>query len=105
MLKHKDKDTIRLTPAYDIVCSKLVIHTGEDSALTINGKKNKLRRDDFDKLAEYLNIPIKVRYENFSKKLLVVESIIRDSQIKQEEQDILINIIKERIARLDLPEK
>ncbi|MBU1044413.1 MAG: HipA domain-containing protein [Candidatus Omnitrophica bacterium] len=104
-IAHRDKDTIRLTPAYDIVCSKLVIPTEEDSALTINGKKNKLKRDDFDILAEYLNIPIKVRYDKFNKKFPIMESIIQSSQIKQEQQKLFIEIIRERIARLGLKEK
>jgi len=104
-IAHKDRDTIRLTPAYDIVCSKLVIPTEEDSALTINGKKNKLKRDDFDILAEYLNIPIKVRYDKFNKKFSVMESIIQSSQIKQEQQKLFIEIIRERIACLGLNEK
>jgi serine/threonine-protein kinase HipA len=63
-----DNDQIRLSPAYDIVCSKLVIQNEEDSALTLNGKKNKLSRKDFDLFADHFNIPQKVRYEKFEKK-------------------------------------
>ncbi len=36
---YKEKNNIRLTPAYDIVCSKLVIPDEEDSAISINEKK------------------------------------------------------------------
>ena len=101
-IAYKDKETIRLTPAYDIVCSKLVIPDEEDSALAINGKNNKLRRDDFDKLAEYLNIPIKIRYEKFDKSLHSMEVLIKNSEIKKEAQERFINIIKERISRMNL---
>ena len=101
-IAYKDKETIRLTPAYDIVCSKLVIPGEEDSALPINGRKNKLKREDFDKLADYLNIPIKIRYEKFQKSLNSMETIINNSEIKKEAQVQFINIIKERLSRMDL---
>lgn len=71
-------DTIRLSPAYDIVCSKLVIPEEEESALNINGKKNRLSRLDFNILAEYLNVPIKVRYEKFERKFKAMEGIIKE---------------------------
>jgi serine/threonine-protein kinase HipA len=96
------ENNIRLTPAYDIVCSKLVIPEEEDSAITINGKKNNLKRRDFDKLAEYLNIPMKVRYEKFEKKFDVIKKIIETSQIDQEKQKRFNEIIKDRTARLQL---
>ena len=101
-IAYKDKETLRLTPAYDIVCSKLVISGEEDSALTINGKRNKLEREDFDKLAEYFNIPIKIRYEKFKSSLSLIEPIIRKSEIKKEVQDRFIGLIKERLSRINL---
>ncbi|MDO8749412.1 MAG: HipA domain-containing protein [Candidatus Omnitrophota bacterium] len=101
-IAYKDKETIRLTPAYDMVCSKLVIPDEEDSALSINAKKNELKRDDFDKLAEYLNIPIRIRYEKFEKSLILMETIIKNSKIKQEIQERFINIIKERLSRMNI---
>lgn len=103
-IAHKDKETIRLTPVYDIICSKLVIPDEDDSALTINGKKNKLKREDFDKLAEYLNVPIKIRYETFEKKLNLMEAIIANSKIAREAQGKFVDIIKERLSRLNLAE-
>ncbi len=104
-IAHKDKETIRLTPVYDIICSKLVIPDEDDSALTINGKKNKLKREDFDKLAEYLNVPIKIRYETFEKKLNLMEAIIANSKIAREAQGKFVDIIKERLSRLNLAER
>ncbi len=103
-ITYKDKETIRLAPAYDIVCSKLVIQGEEDSALSINGRKNELKREDFDKFADYLIIPIKIRYEKFEKSLTLMETIIKNSEIKEEVQKQFINIIKERLSRMDLAE-
>ena len=103
-ISYRDRDNIRLTPAYDIVCSKLVLPNEEDSAITIDGKKNKLRQEDFDKLAEYLNIPVKIRYEKFEKKFDVMRKIIEASRIDRGKQQKFLEIIQERISRLNLPE-
>lgn len=95
-------DSIRLSPAYDIVCSKLVIPDDEDTALNINGKKRKLSRADFDQLAEYLNVPVKVRYEKFNGYLNTMETIVEASMLNKIDQRSFINVIKERFARLAL---
>ena len=99
---YKDDSTVRLTPAYDIVCSKLVISDEADSALTINGKKNKLDREDFDALAEYFNIPLKVRYEGFADKSDLIKSIIESSFLSKEKQQQFIDLTQERMKRLRL---
>ncbi len=104
-IAYRDRETVRLTPAYDIVCSKLVIPDEADSALTINGKSNKLKRSDFDKFADYLNIPSKIRYEKFEKSLNLMETVIKDSKIKHENQKRFVDIIKERLFRLELAER
>lgn len=91
---------IRLTPAYDIVCSKILIPDEEESALTINGKKNKLKKDDFDRLAEYLHVPIKIRYEKFLNVLSIAMPVVESSEMDIEKQSKLIEIITERSSRL-----
>ena len=75
---------VRLSPAYDIVSSKLVIPKEEDSALTINGKKNNLTHHDFATLAESLKIPQKVRYEKFSGKAAFIKQLIQESRLPQD---------------------
>ena len=102
-ISYRDIDNIRLTPAYDIVCSKLVLPDEEDSAITINGKKNRLKIEDFNKLAEYLNIPLKVRYEKFENKFAAMRKIIDCSSIAKEKQQQFLGIIEERLVRLRLP--
>lgn len=104
-ISYKDRETVRLAPAYDIVCSKLVIPDEADSALTINGKNNKLKREDLDRFAEYLNIPPRIRYEKFEKSLNLMETVIRGSKIKNESQKKFFGIIKERLSRLGLVER
>lgn len=53
-----DKDgTIALSPAYDLVSSRLAIPNEKDQlALTVNGKRNNLNRTDFLALANHLRI-------------------------------------------------
>ncbi|MDD3375251.1 MAG: HipA domain-containing protein [Candidatus Omnitrophica bacterium] len=93
---------IRLAPAYDIVCSKLVILNEDESAININGKKNHLLRKDFDCLAEYFNVPIKVRYERFEKKFNLMREIVLTSQMNDADQARFLDIIKERLDRLKI---
>ncbi len=103
-IAYRDKDDIRLTPAYDIACSKLMIPQEEDSALTIQGKKNQLLREDFDKLADYFSIPRRVRYEKFGNKLDGMRRIIEISSITKEKQEQFLDIIRQRLNRIGLPE-
>jgi len=46
----------RLAPCYDLICSKLYLPVEDESALTINGKRNKISIADFTAFAEYLKI-------------------------------------------------
>lgn len=103
LITYNDVDW-RLAPAYDIVCSKLVIPKGNDSALTINGKQNNLKRKDFDILADYCKIPEKVRYEKFDNKFDLMKNIIESSHIDPEKRKRFIEIIKERFSRSELSE-
>jgi len=95
-------DGIRLSPAYDIVSSKLVIPTEEDSALTLNGKKNNLTRGDFDAFAENLKIPQKIRYEKFTGKTNLIKQFIQSSQLPPDFKTRFIEIILSRYDRLKI---
>ena len=55
-LYKKIKETT-LTPAYDLLSTKLVIpEDTEELALTLNGKKRKLKRSDFDNLLKTMKV-------------------------------------------------
>lgn len=92
----------RLSPAYDLVCTKLVIPTEEDSALTIHGKKNKLERGDFDALAESFKVPIKVRYEKFVGQGPQTALLIEQSRLPPEFRKTFLEIVRERFQRLEI---
>lgn len=62
-----------LTPAYDLLSTKLVIpEDNEELALTLNGKKRKLKKSDFDNLLKTMKVEDKVIeniYDKFRKTL------------------------------------
>lgn len=58
---YKGTGQYTLTPAYDLLCTKLVIpEDSEELALTLNGKKRKLKKMDFDSLLKSFNVDEKV---------------------------------------------
>ena len=92
---------IRLSPAYDIVSSKLVIPQEEDFALSVNGKKNKITRKDFDVLAEYLRIPKRISQQRFFGYNKTIKSLINDSLLPKKYKTTLTEIVTERFSRLN----
>ncbi len=94
------EEGIRLAPAYDIVSTKLVIPTEEDSALALNGRKNKLTQEDFDALASQLEIPERARYGKFAGKLGFISQLVRSSSLPASFKSKFIDIIKSRYERL-----
>jgi serine/threonine-protein kinase HipA len=83
-------DEYSISPAYDLLNTELVISDDkEESALTINGKKNRLKRSDFDTLARSLKINEKALayiYKRFEKALPKWEEMIAQSFLSKEMQ-------------------
>ncbi|MCD6320115.1 MAG: HipA domain-containing protein [Candidatus Desulfofervidaceae bacterium] len=98
-----DVGNLRLSPAYDIVCSKLVIPSEEDSALTINGKRNCLGRIDFEILSDYLRIPDKASADIFRRMSKIREAAtveIGHSLLDDEGKEVFLEIVEERFSRI-----
>jgi serine/threonine-protein kinase HipA len=94
---------LRLSPAYDIVCSKAVIPRELDCALTLNGKQNRLARKDFEQLADTLHLPPKYigsLFERFEQSHPLTMEQVFHSQLPKELQDSLSQILEERHRRL-----
>jgi serine/threonine-protein kinase HipA len=97
-----DNGEVALSPAYDLVSTKLAMPEDlEESALTINGKKNRLKRADFDELATKLGIPNKSServYAKFVKKQNAMLELIGQSflsnKMKEEYMALLVNNIE-----------
>ncbi|MEO7984709.1 MAG: HipA domain-containing protein [Bacteroidota bacterium] len=71
---------IIFSPAYDLLCTKIAMPDDkEEMALTVNGRKNKIKRSDFDTLGKNLNIPDKTilnTYSRFAERLKEVNEWI-----------------------------
>jgi serine/threonine-protein kinase HipA len=94
---------LRLSPAYDIVCSKAVIPRGSDCALTLNGKQNKIVRGDFEQVAGILRIPLKVVsdiFGRFSQSYALMVGELSQSRLSADMQDKVRRIMEERHQRL-----
>lgn len=92
------------SPAYDLLNTTLVISDdNEESALTINGKKNRLKLNDFDVLAESLKInekSLQAIYGRFHKVLPKWIVFIQQSFLTKEMQEGYINLITKRNKNL-----
>ena len=86
-----------LSPAYDLLSTLLVLSSSSESALTINGKKNRLKRTDFDSLAKSLQInekTVAAIYQRFAKILLTwqqwIERSFLPAEMKKQYSDLII---------------
>lgn len=102
-LLETDDGGLRLSPAYDIVCSKAVIPQETDCALTLNGKSDKITRRDFGRFADTLRIPTKAIgdiLDRFRQGHPMIREEISHSRLSVELQDKVQQVIKERHERL-----
>ena len=86
-----------LSPAYDLLSTLLVLFDEEESALTINGKKNRLKRTDFDSVAKSLQInekTVAAIYQRFAKILPAwqqwIERSFLPAEMKKQYSDLII---------------
>jgi len=107
-LIHDENGLISLTPAYDLLSTRLFISEQEDPdelALTLNGKKRKLRLGDFIQFGKSCGLSDKQianSFKKFGKAIVGVEQILRDSFLPDTLQNEYREIINERVNRLDL---
>ncbi len=101
-----ENDDIKLSPAYDLLSTKLLMPAdNEEFALTINGKKAGLKRKDFDTLAVYMGMNGKTLtaiYKKFYRVLELWFSLINKSFISPKMQTDLMNLIKLKISQIEL---
>jgi serine/threonine-protein kinase HipA len=88
------------SPAYDLLRTKLALpEDKEESALTINGKKHKISKKDFDALAISLNInekSLQAIYNRFITIIPAWEAFIKQSFLSEETQKTYISLIQEQ---------
>jgi serine/threonine-protein kinase HipA len=93
---------MRLSPAYDLLSTAIVIpEDKEETALTINGKKSNLTRNDFDRFAESLEIPASAVgkvYRNFLAKQENFLNVLHHTFLPKEAAGRLEGILEKRLA-------
>lgn len=92
----------RMTPAYDLVPTRLVISEKEDPeelALSLGGKRRKFKTEDFLAYADYLSIPRKVidqTWKRWQKRLPFLNQLIEDSFLKTGTKTRYCQLIEQR---------
>ena len=93
-----------LSPAYDMVASILVVEGDEEElALTLNGKKKKIRKNDFLEAMNKFDIDAKAIENIFSKFKNSEEKwheFINKSFLPDEMKSSFHDLIKERVHRI-----
>lgn len=95
---------IRLAPAYDLVATKLVVPADlEESALTINGKKNRLNHADFMAFAESAGLngaAFQKILQKFQRKMPAANASIKGSWMSEASKSAYFKLFDERAKRI-----
>ncbi len=95
------ENVVRLTPAYDLLNAAIINpKDDEELALTLNGRKKKLKKVDFFKAAESLRIEpiiIKRLINKYVKLLPTLENTIHHSFLDDEHKEKYNKLLRERI--------
>jgi len=104
-LMHTDNG-ILFSPAYDLLNVNLIYpHDHEELALTLNARKRRVKRTDFDQLAANLGIAEKVRdniYQDFSGKTHQIQDWIDRSFLIDEYKAEYAAIVLRKQRQIDL---
>ncbi|MGD1823556.1 MAG: HipA domain-containing protein [Pleomorphochaeta sp.] len=99
----KLKGNYVLAPAYDLLNTIIVTNDSEELALTICGKKNKLKKDNFIKLAKSYNLldkQIERIFNNYKKNKPLIIDTITSSLLSEDLKEKYISIVENRYNRL-----
>lgn len=105
---HNENGLITLTPAYDLLSTRLFISEKEDSeelALTLNGKKRKFKKNDFVQFGITCGLSkkqIENSFKKFKKSLSSIDTVINNSFLSSTLKDEFKSIIEKRAVRLNL---
>ncbi|MFA7614020.1 MAG: HipA domain-containing protein [Candidatus Caldatribacteriota bacterium] len=94
-----------LSPAYDLISTDLYIKDdNEESALAINGKKNKLKEEDFLALAQSFGINEKVHkrlIKRFREHLPIWDELIEKSFLDRDKKIEFKKLIRHKLSRFE----
>ena len=99
-------NSVRMSPGYDFLSTRLLIPAKNDTeelALSVNGKKNKLKWMDFIRFGENLKIPVKVMERTREKMLdsfFYAEDLIERSFLSDKKKTEFHDLLIERSKRI-----
>lgn len=103
-LYETDDNVVRMTPAYDLLNAAIINpKDDEELALTLNGRKKKFQRKDFEELAKNLGIEQIVVDRLINKYVRLLPkfiTVIRNSFLSLDLQDKYVDLLNRRIERL-----
>jgi serine/threonine-protein kinase HipA len=100
-----EEDIVRLSPAYDLVNSTIVMNSKEEIGLSLRGKKANLKRDDFleyygkEKLG-LSNSLITEILTDFQSSIPAWKDLISSSFLSPGKISAYLNLVEERVRRL-----
>ncbi len=99
LIRNED-DEIILSPAYDLIPTKLLIpKDNEDLALPLNGKKSNLKKKDFDLFASQLGInetALRKVYDRFFDSFSEMKKFINKSFLSKEMKEKYVTLLDRR---------
>ena len=100
----ENSNKYKLAPFYDLLCTNIIIpNDNEEMALTLNGKKRNITKNDFLELANNLEIDQKVANKLIQNMISYKEDILKtidESLLSDKFKKSFKNLIIERIERL-----
>ena len=100
----ENSNEYRLAPFYDLLCTNIIIpNDNEEMALSLNGKKRNITKNDFLDLAKNLEIDQKIATKLILKMISYKEDILKtidESLLSDKFKKSFKNLAKERIERL-----
>ena len=101
---YRPKQAYQLTPAYDLLNVAIANPKDkEEMALSINGKKSRLKLQDFIKASDTLGIGQRVTMqliENMQKALPVWKDLIRNSFLSEDMKKSYLELVETRLSKL-----
>lgn len=99
-----DNDTLRLTPAYDLLNVAIVNpEDNEELALTLNGRKRNIARHDFLVAARTMGLPKSIvghLFKKYARLMPAMCQFIEQSFLSKSLQEAYKTLLADRIARL-----
>ena len=98
---------VELSPAYDLLNTTIIINSKEELALPLNGKKNKLKKNDFFEYLAKERLALTQKSIDQTKNQIINavpkwNDFIQKCFLSDEMKTKYIDLLKERLNMLDL---